>query len=182
MRHRLLSLMPAIIATTVAFTAAADGYDVVGKPELGFTAVGPGGLKINGTSSQLTTIEQGDSVVFKAALTGIKTGIGLRDNHTKRYLDTEHWPDASLAIAKGALKLPEDGKKTGGSVPGKFRLHGVTRDVKVAYTIERHGGDYLVDGHFTTNIIDHKIEKPCYLGVCVDEHVKVNAKFKLHAK
>jgi polyisoprenoid-binding protein YceI len=182
MRYRLPPLATALMALTVAFAAAADGYDVVGKPTLGFTAVGPGGLKINGTAENMTTIDQGSTLVFKSSLKDIKTGIGLRDNHTKRYLGVDQWPDASLTVDKSAIKVPEDGKKSSGTTPGKFRLHGVTHDVKVAYSAERHGSEYAVDGHFNVNIEDHKIEKPCYLGVCVDTNVKVDAKFKLHAK
>lgn len=182
MRHRLSSFAPALAALTFALAAAAGDYDVVGKPELGFTAVGPGGLKINGNADNLQAMEQGDKLVFKASLKNIKTGIGLRDNHTKKYLGTEEWPDASLTVDKGAIKTPEDGKKASATVPGKFRLHGVTRDVKVSYSVERHGSEYAVDGHFSVNIVDHKIEKPCYLGVCVDPTVKVDAKFKLHGK
>ena len=58
----------------------------------------------------------------------------------------------------------------------------MTKDVKVSYSVERHGSEYAVEGHFSVNIEDHKIEKPCYLGVCVDTTVKVDAKFKLHEK
>jgi len=182
MRYRLSSFAPALAALTIALTAAAGDYDVVGKPELGFTAVGPGGLKIIGTTDNLTAIKQGDSLVFKASLKNIKTGIGLRDNHTKRYLGVDQWPDTSLTVDKSAIKTPEDGKKASGSAPGKFRLHGVTKDVKVSYSVERHGSEYAVEGHFSVNIEDHKIEKPCYLGVCVDTTVRVDAKFKLHEK
>ena len=128
------------------------------------------------------TIEEGGKLIFKASLANIKTGIGMRDNHTKKYLGTEQWPDASLTVDKSAVKMPEDGKKTAGNAPGQFRLHGVTRDVKVAYSVERHGAEYAVDGHFGVDINDHKIEKPCYLGVCVDPKVKVDAKFKLKQK
>jgi polyisoprenoid-binding protein YceI len=179
---RLSSLAPALALFTVALAASADTYDVVGTPDLGFTAVGPGGLKINGTANNLKAFEEGGKLVFKASLANIKTGIGLRDTHTKKYLGTDQWPDASLTIDKSAVKVPDDGKKSSGSVPGKFRLHGVTRDVKVAYSVERHGGDYSVDGHFGVDIEEHKIEKPCYLGVCVDTKVKVDAKFKLKQK
>src|SRR5689334_17799215 len=49
MRYRLSSFAPALAALTLALAASADSYDVVGKPDLGFTATGPGGLKINGT-------------------------------------------------------------------------------------------------------------------------------------
>jgi polyisoprenoid-binding protein YceI len=179
---RLSTFAPALALLTVALAASADTYDVVGKPDLGFTAVGPGGLKINGTTDTLKAFEDGGKLVFKASMTNIKTGIGLRDNHTKKYLEADQWPDASLTVDKSAIKMPEDGKKSSGSAPGKFRLHGVTRDVKVNYTAEKSGADYAVEGHFTVNIIDHKIEKPCYLGVCVDTNVKVDAKFKLKQK
>jgi len=179
---RLMSFAPALAVLSFALVASADAYDVVGTPDLAFTAVGPGGLKINGTSESLKAMEDGDKLVFKASLVNIKTGIGLRDNHTKKYLGTDQWPDASLTVDKSAVKIPEDGKKSSGNAPGKFRLHGVTRDVKVAYTVSRSGSDYSVDGHFNVNIEDHKIEKPCYLGVCVDTNVKVDAKFKLKAK
>ena len=55
--------------------------------------------------------------------------------------------------------------------------------MKVAYTLEKHGSEVRGRGHFPVNIIDHKIEKPCYLGVCVDTiHEMVDAKFKLKAK
>ncbi|HEV8550223.1 MAG TPA: hypothetical protein VGQ57_14365, partial [Polyangiaceae bacterium] len=83
---RLSSLAPAFALLTVALAASADTYDVVGTPDLAFTAVGPGGLKINGTAENLTTIDQGNTLVFKTSLKDIKTGIGLRDTHTKRYL------------------------------------------------------------------------------------------------
>ena len=179
---RLSSFAPALALFTVALAASADTYDVVGKPDLAFTAVGPGGLKINGSSDSLKAFEEGGKLIFKASLANIKTGIGMRDNHTKKYLGTDQWPDASLTVDKGAIKMPEDGKKASGNVPGQFRLHGVTRDVKVAYSVERSGSEYSVDGHFGVDINDHKIEKPCYLGVCVDPKVKVDAKFKLKQK
>lgn len=182
MRYRLSSFAPALVALTVALAASADSYDVVGKPDLGFTATGPGGLKINGSADKLVAMEQGDKLVFKASLTNIQTGIGLRDKHTKKYLATDQWPDASLTVDKSAIKMPEDGKKSSGSVPAKFRLHGVTRDVKVQYSADRAGSGYAVSGNFGVNIVDHKIEQPCYLGVCCDTNVKVHAKFKLNAK
>jgi polyisoprenoid-binding protein YceI len=182
MRYRLSSFAPALMALTFALAASADSYDVVGKPDIGFTATGPGGLKINGTADELIAIEQGDKLVFKASLKNVKTGIGLRDTHTKKYLATAQWPDASLTVDKADIKMPEDGKKSSGTVPAKFRLHGVTRDVKVQYSAERAGSGYAVTGNFGVNITDHKIEQPCYLGVCCDKNVKVHAKFKLKSK
>lgn len=179
---RFSTLAPALTVLTVALAASADTYSVVGKPDLAFTAIGPGGLKINGSTDTLQAFEDGGKLIFKARLSNIKTGIGLRDKHTKRYLGTDQWPDASLTLDKKAVKIPADGKKAQGSAVGKFRLHGVTRDTKVSYVLERHGSQFTVSGRFNVNIENHKIEQPCYLGVCVDPNVKVNAKFKINEK
>jgi polyisoprenoid-binding protein YceI len=82
-------------------------------------------------------------------------------------------------VERSALKFPEDKKKTSGNASGKFKLHGVEKDLKFDYTAERHGSDLIVTGNAKINIKDHQIEKPCYLGVCVDEDVKLSVKFKL---
>jgi polyisoprenoid-binding protein YceI len=157
---------------------------VKGTPSVKFTAVGPGGLKIDGTGDELKAQEDGDKLVFKASLKNIKTGIGLRDKHTKKYLDVEQWPDASLVVEKSKVKYPE-GSKVSGSGTGKFRLHGVTRDEPFSYTAEKNkDGEYVVTGSVGKkdvgiNIENYKIEKPCYLGVCVDPNVKVSVSFKV---
>jgi len=175
---RLAKLAPAFAALTFALTASAGGLEVKGTPSLKFTAVGPGGLKINGTADELKAKEEDGKLVFKASIKTLKTGIGLRDKHTKKYLDVEHWPDASLVIEKSKVKYPE-GSKVSASATGKFRLHGVTHDQKFEYTAEKKDGGYDVTGKLTLNLDDYKIEQPCYLGVCVDKDIKVDVSFKL---
>lgn len=175
---RLAKLAPALAALTFALTASAGGLEVNGKPTVKFTAVGPGGLKIDGTGDELKAKEEGGKLVFKASLKNLKTGIGLRDKHTKKYMGVDEWPDASLVVDKDKVKFPTD-KKVSSSVTGKFKLHGVTRDEKVEYTAEKKDGGYSVGGKLTINIENYKIEQPCYLGVCVDKDVKIEVSFKL---
>jgi polyisoprenoid-binding protein YceI len=189
MRYRLSSFAPALMALTFAVVASADSYEVVVnekekvKPSLEFYATATGGLKINGTADQLTAIEKDGKLIFKAPLTNVKTGIGLRDNHTKKYLGTDKFPAASLTVEKSAIKTPEDGKTSEGTVPAKFHVHGVPLDVTVKYSAKRAGSIYDVVGSFEVkDITKHNIEHPCYLGVCMNKSVLVKVAFKLKAK
>jgi polyisoprenoid-binding protein YceI len=177
MRYRLSFLTSALAALTVALTAAADGYDVVGKPDLTFTAVGPGGLKINGTTVDLKTMDDGTSVVFKASLKDIKTGIGLRDKHLRDYLECDRYPDATLVVDRAKISMPKGAGPASGTVDGALTLHGVTHPARVSYRIAPEGSGFHVGGDLDVNILDYGIKKPCYLGVCTGDHVKVTADF-----
>ena len=178
---KIRSLVPALVAVTFAFGAQADGKKcrVIDKPEVKFTAVGPAGLKIDGSGDILSADDDGKRIVLKASVRNLKTGIGLRDSHTKKYIEAEKFPEATLKVDRSALKFPEDKKKSEGKATGKFTLHGVEKDLPFHYTAERHGSDLVIDGRAKVNILDHKIEKPCYLGVCVDPEVKIVVHFKL---
>jgi len=178
-RYRIARLAPALAALTFAAVAVAGSLKVIDKPDLTFIATGPGGLKINGEGHQLSASENGGKLVLKASLKDLKTGIGLRDKHTGRYLGVEQFPDASLIVDRSALKFPADKQEVSASASGDFRLHGVTKKTKFNYTVKRLGSDLLINGSFDVDIIEHGIEKPCYLGVCTDTKVKVLAKFKL---
>jgi len=176
-RPRFFHVWPALVALTVAFSADAGGkcrlHDKE-KPSVKFQVGGPAGLKIDGTSKDLTVDDDGSKIVLKAAVTNLETGMGLRNKHLKKYIGAEQWPAASLEVDKSALKIPGEGTAT-----GKFRLHGVTKDKSFKYKVKRgEGGTLEVRGNFEVDITEHGIEKPCYLGVCTDTKVKVTASFK----
>lgn len=176
-RPRFAHLMPALVALTFAFAADAGGkcrmHDKE-KPSVKFSVGGPAGLKIDGTSHDLTVDDDGSKILLKAAVTNLETGMGLRNKHLKKYIGAEQFPAASLEIDKASLKIPGEGTAT-----GKFRLHGVTKDKSIKYKIKRGDGGVLeVSGSFDVDITEHNIEKPCYLGVCTDTKVKVTASFK----
>lgn len=175
---RLVKFAPALAALTFAFAASADGGlpKVVSndkeKPEIGFAATGTGGLKINGTANDLQIFEKDGNVVFKVSLKGLKTGIDLRDGHTQKYLNTKEWPDASFSVPKAKFK------PASGEVSGVLRIHGVDKPRTFKVNVKQDGTSYSVDTSFKVDIKDHKIEQPCYLGVCMKEEVMVNVKFK----
>lgn len=180
-RPRIAPLLPALVALTVAFSADAGGkyrmHDKE-KPAVKFSVGGPAGLKIDGTSKELTVSDDGSKILLKASVTNLDTGMGLRNKHLKKYIGAEQFPAASLEVDKSSIKIPEKGASEG-SATGKFRLHGVTKDKTFKYKVKRgDGGALEVSGSFEVDITEHNIEKPCYLGVCTDTKVKVTASFK----
>jgi polyisoprenoid-binding protein YceI len=168
--------MPALAVTAFALTASAGLPEVSGS-KVEFHAVGPGGLAIDGTG-EAVTVEKGKkdgSVAFKTSLQNLKTGMSLRDKHLKKYIDVEHWPNASMTLDESKLKDAASGKELNGTL----KLHGVEKSVKVKYTAKKAGGGHHVDANFDVFLPDFKIEQPCYLGVCVDKTVKVTVHFDI---
>lgn len=174
------ALVVAVLITIAATAQAA--LSAIGDSRVEFRAVGPAGLKIDGVGSGIKASESGGVLKVAAPLTNLKTGISLRDDHLKKALNVKKHPTATLAVERSKLKFPEDKKTVTASATGQFTLNGTTKPVKFDYKVERTGSDYHVQGRTEVDITDFKIEKPCYLGVCVDEDVKVKVNFKLRDK
>src|SRR5579864_3868947 len=161
--------------STVARAALSEA--TAGK--VSFQASGPAGLKIEGTTSDLTLADKGDSVVITVPLANLSTGIGLRDKHMKeKYLEVPKFPSAVLNVARGALKVPAAGDKVEIDVPGTVNLHGQTRPVTVHYEAKRDGSTLVAHGKFHNNMTDFGITVPSYLGVTVKPEVDVSADFR----
>ena len=154
----------------------------IGESEVQFRAVGPGGLKIDGTGSTLVAKEEGGVLKIDVPVNNLKTGISLRDNHLKDAIHANKHPKATLEVPRAALKFPEDKQSVEASAEGKFTLNGTTKPLNFSYKATRTGSDYHVQGLATVDITQFNLEKPCYLGVCVDKDVKIKVKFKLREK
>ena len=168
-------------STACALTIAAVAHaslQQIGNADVSFQAAGPGGLKINGSCSGFTAKEAGGTLTMKVNLSSIKTGIGLRDKHTKKALNTEKHGDAVMTVKRSDLQMPEDKKTKEGSAPAQLTINGKTKKATIKYQAKRTGSDYHVQG-LTTIDYTQWIEEQCYLGVCVDKDVKIKAKFKL---
>jgi polyisoprenoid-binding protein YceI len=178
MRSRWVTWSAFLLVGAVPAVALATLVDA-GDVDVRFLATGPAGMKINGTGSDLKANEADGQLTIKVPVTHLKTGIGLRDKHLKKYLETDKHPNAQLSVARSSLKLPEDNQDTQAKGSGSFTLHGVTKTLPFSYKAKRTGSDYHVQALATVDIRDHGIEVPCYLGVCVDPLVKLKVKFKL---
>ena len=178
MKKRAVILLGMSVATLSGVVSASAALHTVGDSSVKFEAAGPAGMKINGTAAGVKTVEEGGKVKITAPTTDFHTGIGLRDKHLKEYLESEKQPEASLVVERSKITLPNSGKADG-SVMGTLTLHGVTKPAKVSYHITRGASDYRVEGEIELNILDYQIKKPCYLGVCVGDVVKVSAEFNV---
>ncbi len=181
--RRPLTYVSALCVAGLTFVSVAHAALVgIGKSDVSFRAVGPGGLKIDGSGSSLTTKESGGVITLEAPLTALKTGISLRDDHLKKAINANKHPKAVMEVKRSALKFPDDKKSLEGSATGDFTLNGTKKPLKFSYKVSRTGSDYHVQGLATVDITKFNLEKPCYLGVCVDKDVKVKVKFKVREK
>ena len=89
----------------------------------------------------------------------IETGIGVRDEHTRKHLEVEKFPEAVLVSAKG----------TDGKGEGTIKIRGVEKKVTGTYKIE---GANLV-AEFAINLPDFNITGIKYMGVGVADEAKI---------
>ena len=173
--HHAAAFFAAVLALS---TAAHAKLSRAGEPSVTFTTTGPGGLKINGTTTALTVIDDAQAVVITVPLGKLTTGIGLRDKHMReKYLQTPTYPNASLRVARGDLKFPASGAQAEGDAPGTMTIHGQNHAVTVHYIAKRDGASYAVSGAVHVNMKDYGIEVPSYLGVTVKPGVEITVRF-----
>lgn len=168
----------AVAAIASLSTLADAALTVSGGAKASFVAVGPAGMKIEGTTADVTTQDDGSTVKVVVDLRKLDTGMSLRDKHMReKYLEVGTYPTAVLAVPRASLQFPADGAASSGDVPAKLTLHGTTKDVKFHYTAKNGSGIYGVTGNFAVNMNDYGIEVPSYLGVTVKPDVNVTASF-----
>lgn len=97
---------------------------------------------------------------IKVDLRTLKTGIELRDKHTQKHLHTDKFPEAILSIGKG---------KNGKGV-GRIKINGEEKEFKGTYKIVGKN----VEADFTLSLPDFKITDINYMGVGVEDEVKIH--------
>ncbi len=118
-----------------------------------------GSFKGKTTEVKGTAVQKGDRVEasnISVNLASLKTGISLRDEHTKKHLETEKYPEALLVSATGQ----------GGKGEGLIRIRGIEKKVSGTYKIE---GSNLV-AEFPIKFSDFNIKGIKYMGVGVDDN------------
>lgn len=174
--HRLLSLL--LLSALPAGAGAA--LKARAPAQINFVALGPAGLRIEGKSNELQVTDRPDAVVVTVPLAKLETGISLRDHHMQnKYLESQKFPNAQLAVARSAIKFPAEGQTTEGTVPATLALHGQSKTVSVHYKASRQGHAYDVKGDLKVDFREFGIEIPVYLGATVKPPVDVNVAFVL---
>jgi polyisoprenoid-binding protein YceI len=145
-----------------------------------FVAVGPGGIKMEGKTSELEVKDLRKTLTVVVPLTHLSTGIDLRDSHMKeKYLETGKYPTAELKVPRADLKLHKGGEGVQSEIKATLRLHGQEKPVTVKYQAKPVPGGYEIVGSFRLNMTEYGIAVPEYLGVTVKPDVEITASFKV---
>ena len=138
------------------------------------------GLRIEGITRELGISERDGELVFRVPLSGVDTGIGLRNRHLRAALDVAHYPEAELRVPRKALVFPAPGKSAESDAQGTLTLHGVSRPCSVRYRAEQgRSGELRVGATLQIDMQDFGIETPSYLGVHVERAVAVRVDFSV---
>lgn len=181
------------LASTLGFclglalsTSVADA-SFVARPDanVSFTAIGPAGMHIVGTTRDLAVQEDTQGLItITVRLTNLTTGIALRDKHMReKYLQVESYPTAVLKVPRSSLKLPGNSEGATFEREGTLTLHGKTKPVSFRYTAKNDGmSAYGVSGSMKIDMNDYGIETPKYLGVSVKPSVDLSVSFTAEDK
>jgi polyisoprenoid-binding protein YceI len=135
-------------------------------------------MKIVGTTSELATTDDGQTITVTVALAHLTTGIELRDKHMReRYLEVQAYPTTTLTIPRASLSIPAPGATQTGDPPATVTLHGQTRPASFHYSATNEGGNLRVDATLHLNMRDFGVTVPTYLGVTVKPDVDIDVHF-----
>jgi len=157
---------------------AAAKLNKTGSSSTSFHAAGPAGMNIDGSTSEMTVADDGSTVTITVPLNNLTTGIGIRDEHTKKALEVGTYPTVTLKVARSALKFPAAGGESSGDAKGSMTLHGQTKDVTFHYVAKLNGDTFDIKGNTTVNVDDFGVKRPSYLGVTVKPDVKIDTSFQ----
>ena len=135
-------------------------------------------MSIDGSTSEMSVADDGSNVTITVPLANLKTGIEIRDKHTKDALEADKYPTVTLKVARSALKFPAAGAESSGDAKGSMTLHGQTKDVTFHYTAKLDGDTFTVKGNTRVNVDDFGVKRPSYLGVTVKPDIDIATNFQ----
>jgi polyisoprenoid-binding protein YceI len=140
--------------------------------------------EFTGASEQLQGLIDLDKNLldFFIDLNTLKTGIGLRDRHMREnYLETKKYPFAEFTGKIAAFPELLIGEEVPVSAKGKFKIHGVEREIEVPGTLQRKSDRELVlKAEFKVLLGDYNIDIPkvMFYELAEDQIVKIDAILK----
>src|SRR5258708_12456712 len=145
-------------------SAAPEAVPLARAGNVTVLARGPGGLRIEGKSTEVSLAEEASVLLFKVPLAPIDTGIGLRNRHLREALEVEKFPDAMLLVRRADVEFPKERSPVESHVTGELMLHGHSRPVPVHYRAERReAGLTRIAGSLQLDIPESQIGPPPHL-------------------
>lgn len=158
------------------------GWSLEDPPRVTFVATGPAGFKIEGKAEKLSLTQSDGQLRFSVALADLDTGIGLRNRHMLEDLEAEKHPTVSLVLPAALVQLPSGDQPLEGTAPGRWTLHGATREVPVRYRGRCQAGSCDVQADATLDLNEFGVKIRSYLGITVKKVVPVNASLRLRRR
>jgi polyisoprenoid-binding protein YceI len=116
---------------------------------------------------------------FFVDLNTLKTGIGLRDSHMREnYLETDKFPFAEFTGKLVQLPTLVMANKTPVKAVGKFKIHGIERDIEVlGFLTLIQNGKVELDTSFEILLSDYQIPLPklVFYELAQEQKVTINA-------
>ena len=174
---RILFLLAAASVVAMASGDASAKLAKAGDATVSFTATGPAGLKIVGTTGELSVVDDGQTVTVTVPLRALDTKMELRNKHMReKYLEVQKYPNAVLVVPRAELRMPQ-GDAVSAEAGGTMKIHGREKPVRFRYTAKKAGTNMAVSGTVHLNIKDFGIEEPSFMGASVKPDVDVSAGF-----
>jgi polyisoprenoid-binding protein YceI len=142
--------------------------------------------EFNGVSDKLNgLIDLSQNLLdFYVDLNTLDTGIGLRDKHMRdNYLETESFSFAEFTGKMSTIPTLNSGTKIPVSAIGKFKIHGVEREIEVKGTLSKNSkGELELQAGFNILLSDYKIAIPKLVFYELAEKQEVTIKATLKPK
>jgi len=134
-------------------------------------------LEFKGKSDHLTgLIDLDENIIdFYVDLNTIDTGVERRNRDMRNtYLETEKFPFAEFTGDLLSSFNPENREKQDVRSSGKFKIHGVEREIEVVGTLEPTNDGIKLEASWTVLLEDHNIDRPGILFYELAEEQTVN--------
>ncbi len=156
---------PLLVALALAVAPIVPGQP--GDAQVSFTASGPAGLKVEGSTASLSVRGEGGDLIFAVPLASFRTGIEVRDRHMREDLEADKFPIAELRVPRAP---PGEGE-----VQGMLTLHGKTHPIAIHSRV----GKSEVSANLKFNVNEYGIVIRSYLGITVKPEIEISVSFHL---
>jgi len=173
------------LGTLVPGTAEGATWRVAGGDVRITVGLRPGGSFVAKTSSLEGELTPGTGAPLTLAgkvavsLTGIDTGIDLRNDHLREKLEVSRGQGFDQAVLSEIVLEKAADASFEGKTPfsASMLLHGVSKAVTGTAEIRPAGRSVRVDAELVLSLRDFDVEPPSYMGVGVTDRVVVKVAF-----
>jgi polyisoprenoid-binding protein YceI len=146
-----------------------------------------GAISVHGKSSDVrgraVVRQAGEALVLEQveavmAVKSISTGMGLRDEHMRKYVFTTtdgQVPDVTFTSDRS--ECAAGGSDSTCQVTGSLAIRGTPRPFAIALKVQKAGDGYKAKGDGIVKLSAYGIERPSQLGVKTTDEVKLHLEF-----